>query len=194
VRARAAWLVLAGALLSSVGCAPHVVVETAASPNPFANKPFFILLPLDEKGLKIGDFAEKTYFMSLDANHRAVYPFDRKAMRDAFRNAVVSRALRLGVRVVPKNEPDGAMFVIKPTLKRLEPGSFGYGWVSVGSRTDMVLTISTPDGKELDRIAIDSETPADDLHPTSGVRWTADASELGTMTALYLKKRVYGGD
>jgi hypothetical protein len=194
MRRRGALLALGGALVSLIGCADHVRVEVAAAPNPFAKKPFFILLPLDETALKIGGWDERTYFRSLDANHRAVFPFDRRSIREAFRRSTVAEALKLGVRVVPADKPDGAMFTIQPKLLKLEPGSFGVGWVSLGSRTDLGLSIAAPDGKELDRIALDAETPADDLHPTNGIRWTSDATELGTMTARYLKRRVYGGD
>jgi hypothetical protein len=180
--------------LASVACVEHVKVDTAAAPNPFEKKPYFVVLPVDDKAVKIGDVDEATYVQGLDAAHRAVFPFDRKAMRDAFTKALVARALKLGIRVTPTLDPDARQFTIRATLRHLEPGSFGYGWVSVGSRTDMIVTISAPDGKVLDRLAIDCETPADDLHPTSGIRWTSDANELGTMTAAYLKKRVYGGD
>ncbi len=186
----ASGLVLA---LASAACVEHVKVATAASPNPFEKKPYFVVLPVDDRTVKVGDVDDKTYFESLDPSHRAVYPFDRKAMRDAFTKALVARALKLGLRVTPTDQPDARQFTIHATLKRLEPGSFGYGWVSLGSRTDMIVTIAGPDGKVLDRIAIDSETPADDLHPTSGTRWASDGNELGAMTAAYLKKRVYGG-
>jgi hypothetical protein len=94
--------------------------------------------------------------------------------------------------VTPTDQPDAKQFTIQAKLRRLEPGSFGYGWVSIGSRADMIVTISGPDGNVLDRIAIDSESPADDLHPTAGIRWASDGNELGTMVATYLKKRVYG--
>jgi hypothetical protein len=188
-------LIMASSLaIASLGCVEHVKIESSASPNPFEKKPYFVVLPIDDKALKIGSVDEKTYFQSLDANHRAVFPFDRKAMREAFTKALIARALKLGIRVTPTEEPDARQFTIHATLRRLEPGSFGYGWVSVGSRAEMVITISGPDGKPLDRIALDSETPADDVHPTAGTRWAADGSELGAMTALYLKKRVYGGD
>ena len=177
--------------ITVAGCADHLHIQAAASPNPFVRKPYFALLPLDEGSLRVANRAEAGYVASLDRDRRTIYALDKKQLADAFRASLVGRAAKLGIRVTPSVDPGSNPFVIRPALRTLEPGSFGGGWASASSRTVIAVRITTPDGGLLDEITLDAETGADTLRPTSGIRWVADATELGGATADYLRQRVF---
>jgi len=190
------WLIVAASTL--IGCGPpwHVVRQT--TPDPFIGQKQFAVAPVEYPGLRIGRKDEGEYLSGKDAKQQASFADDKAGLNEKFAAALMAKAREAGLEVAPATGPASAPFVIHAAVPFIEPGFYG-GVVSQPSRVEMVVTITSPDGKVLDEIHIGHSTsPSSGVaiggvsipsHPASGDRLRKDGEGLGEIVAKYLKLR-----
>jgi hypothetical protein len=110
-------------------------------------------------------------------------------MNEEYTNALITHAHELGFEVVPATGPEAAPFLIRPTVKFVEPGFYA-GLAAGSSEVRMHVRITAPDGRVLDDIGMEHGTRGSMIYPSSGQRYREDAKRLGRWTAEYLARRV----
>jgi hypothetical protein len=193
---RGVWVLMFAALAALLtGCSPNYHVIQQASPNPFVGQTRFAVMPVEMKGLRVGDKTEESYLAEKDEGQRESFRVDKEAMQHRFDAALVSGARDEGIEVGAAGQ---APFVIRPRITFVEPGF--YAVVASGrSRVEMRIQITTPDGKVLDEIEAWNETDSRSgasvggisLNPSSGGRLRDDAAGIGQTLADYLAERVH---
>jgi hypothetical protein len=189
---RRSLLVLAVALFAFAltGCGPKWIVVAQAAPNPFVNQSRFSVLPVDFRGLEIGDKPEAVYLAEKSEEQRQSFLGDKAGMNEEFTASLIKQARELGLDVVLATGPNDAPFQIRPSVAWLEPGWY-IGIMSAPSQVKMRLQIVLPDGRVLDEILMKHATPGNITTAASGTRLRSDGKGLGALTATYLSSRVH---
>jgi len=174
-----------------VGCGPPWTIMHATEPNPFVNQRTFAVVPIDFVGLEVGEKAEPEYLAEKDAETRQNWAGDKLGINEEYAKRLIEEANENGIRVVLATGPGAAPFIIRPAVRWLEPGYY-VGVASGSSEVQMIVQITTPDGRVLDEIKIKHRTGGSVVHASSGQRLRSDGAGLGEITAEYLQKRVAG--
>jgi hypothetical protein len=175
--------------LATAGCADHLDVVTAASPNPFRMQGRFGVIAVDLSSLRIGEKSEAEYLAGKDPEQRASFEADKRAMNEEYTSGLVARAHELGYEIVLATGPESAPFLIRPSVRFIEPGF--YAFVSVPSEVRMNVRVTAPDGRVLDEIQMTHHTQASAIiNPSSGQRLRNDGRGLGIWTADYIAKLI----
>ena len=190
--ARIAALAIAAASLSSLGCGARWRVVSQTNPDPFVGATRFAVAPIDFSGLYVGRKSEGEYLSEKTPEQRASFAADKDAMTEMFGRKLAARSAELGLELGPAAAMTDAPFVIQAAVSDLEPG-FYVGVASAPSTVQMVVRITTPDGRILDEIATQHSTSAGITTAASGTRLRRDGEALGAITAEYLKTRVAPG-
>jgi hypothetical protein len=188
---------VAGAALT--GCAPLWQVHLQAVPNPFAGQHKFAVLPIDYAGLMVGSKSETQYLSEKDSKQQASFQEDKLALNEKFVGELMAHAKSAGVDVALATGPADAPFLVRPSVRFIEPG-FYVGVASAPSRVEMTVQITTPDGKILDELVIVHGTDSRSgfsiggisLNPSSGGRLRSDGEAMGKIMAKYIGLRVNG--
>jgi len=174
-----------------VGCGPPWKIMHATEPNPFVNQRTFAVVPVDFAGLEVGEKPEAEYLAEKDAETRQNWQGDKLGINEEFAKRLIEEANENGIRVVLATGPGAAPFIIRSSVRWVEPG-FYVGVASGASEVQMTVQITTPDGRILDEIKIKHRTGGSVVHASTGQRLRADGGGLGEITAEYLQKRVSG--
>lgn len=173
------------------GCGPKWVVITQASPNPFLGKKEFVVLPVDYSGLKVGKKTEEEYLSEKKDKTVDSFQNDKADMADKFQASLRSEARRSGISVEP-GAGEVSTFVIKPHIGFMEPGFYAV-IVSKPSQVIMRLKIESKDGKLLDEVEFQHQTPPSNWgNVAAGSRYRVDAEQIGRLVGMYLRMRVSG--
>ena len=180
-----------GSLLS--GCGANINVLRQAEPNPFIGQKSYAVMPLETKGLLVGEKSEEQYLAEKDDGQKASFQGDKDAMGQRFEAELVQRARNLGLTLVPG---DKAPFVLRPRVVFVEPGFYAV-LASAPSQATIRVAITTPDGKVLDEIELSHQTDSRNgisvggisTNPSSGGRLREDAAAIGGTLADYLAER-----
>ena len=179
-----------GAGTTLVGCAPPWKVLVEEPRNPFQGQRVFAVMPLVFEGLEIGDKREIDWLAERDRDQRISFAEDKDAMVARFATGLMAGAHARGILVVPATGPGAAPFLIRASVRFIEPGFF-VGVASKNSRTEMDVRFMAPDGRILDEILAHHETRGSFGPEASiGGRLRRDAEALGEIVARYLYSRV----
>jgi hypothetical protein len=186
-------LFVATTTLLSVACSSSQDVLQSAEPNPFTCRSAFVVLPIDYSGLRVGEKSEGEYLAAKRDEKRERWEGDKLAIERAFQRELLAYGAEHGIRVdLAPVATDSHRFVIRPSVHFVEPGFFG-GPAMHASEVRMVVDITTPDGRTLDRIVLGNETMGSVAHASVRQRFERDGEELGEATAEYLRGRVAVG-
>lgn len=186
-------LAICAAALFAIGCggAEWRVIKQA-TPNPFAGRAAFEVLPVDYTGLHVGPMAEDDYLAQKGAETQESFEGDKDGINEKFVAALVAHANEQGLSVKESKGKVTAPFLIRPHVAFIEPGSPLAG-MGPNSEVRMRVTIETAEGKKLDVIELSHETAAMTWGQiSSGQRLREDADAIGEALATYLMKRTDG--
>lgn len=179
--------------LFALGCggAEWRVIKQA-SPNPFAGRAAFAVLPVDYSGLHVGEMAEADYLAAKDPETKESFEGDKDGINEKFLAALREHANEQGLVVEPAAGQVKAAFLIRPHVAFIEPGSPLMG-MGPNSEVRMRVTIETTEGKKLDVVELVHGTPAASWAQVSaGQRVRQDADAIGEALATYLVQRTGG--
>jgi hypothetical protein len=186
-----AFALVAGAALTGCG-GPDLQVHVQAAPNPFAAQRSFTVLPVDYTGLRVGAKSEEQYLAEKDAKQQQSFREDKAALNERFAGELIGAAKSRGVDVALATGPASAPFVIRPSVRSIEPG-FYVGIASAPSHVEMTVQITSPDGKILDEVQVVHGTGASIGETmSSGGRLRSDGEAMGKIVAEYVGTRVHG--
>jgi hypothetical protein len=170
------------------GCGPAWIVHSQAAPDPFLGQKSFAVLPIDYAGLQVGAKSEQDYLSGKTPDQQESFRNDKEALNGEFLHTLQEHSEQLGIQVVPATGPQSAPFLIKPSVQWIEPG-YNVVVSSHPSEVQMVVRITTPDGKVLDEVGMRSKS----TDYASGSRLRTDGAHLGKIMAAYLQSRVAPG-
>lgn len=187
------FLILAALAACLTGCGANIAVLRQAEPNPFIGQKSFAVLPLETKGLLVGEKSEEQYLAEKDEDQRQSFRGDKDAMGQRFEAELIASASDLGLQVAPG---DKAPFVLRPRVVAVEPGFYAVV-ASAPSQVTIRVAITAPDGKVLDEIELTHQTDSKggmsiggiSTNPSSGGRLREDAAAIGESLAEYLAER-----
>jgi hypothetical protein len=192
-------LVSGTALFGCGGPMWQVVVQSA--PDPFVGARRFGVLPIDYSGLMVGRKPEPVYLAEKEPAQQASFQEDKAALNEKFLERLRAKGLSGNVEIVPATGPADAPFMIKASVRFLEPG-FYVGVAAAPSEVHMNVKILAPDGRVLDEIELAHGTdPRSGVaiggfeipgNPSSGGRLRKDGEALGTFVGEYVLARVVG--
>lgn len=174
-----------GLLFCVVACGPRWTVVRQATPDPFLNHPAFSVEPLHFEPTQVGGKSEAAYLATKDPQQQQTWQADKEAMSERFAAglAEASDGLQVGGAAAP------AGGLVRPVVTFIEPGY--YAGISAGStRVNMTVQILDAQKQVQDEIAISASIGANMVNSASGTRLRKAATELGKITASYLKTRV----
>jgi hypothetical protein len=171
------------ACLAAVACSPPWLVVRQAVPDPFFHRPQFKLEPLHFEQAFVGRKPEAEYAAEKQPDQQVSWAEDKRAMSERFGAALATSSddVQIG------SAADAP--TIRPIVTFLEPGFYA-GVVSAATQVELTVQILDARGQVEDEIALGAVVNAGLINPASGNRVRQAATELGKITAKYLKSRV----
>jgi len=179
--------ILALALLAApmlTGCAPRWVVLQQATPNVLFRQRMFAVQPIDFSDLHVGTKDEASYLEEKSEDQRASWARDKEVINAKFTEVLMAEATEQSLEVVRATGPASAPFLIRVHAARIEPGFYAVVASGAGS-VALEVTITTADGRPVDRIMLD--LPASGMSVTQ--RLESSAAAAGHQMARYLHSR-----
>jgi hypothetical protein len=158
--------------------------------NPLQGQRRFAVMPIDFTGLRVGSKMEAEWLYDRDSGQRASFADDKSAMNDNFARSLEAAAREHGILVVLATGPADAPFIVRPSVRFIEPGFF-VGVAAASSKTEMDVRIMAPDGRIFDEILTQHATGGSfGMEASIGGRLRRDGEGLGKIVAKYLYARV----
>jgi hypothetical protein len=118
-------------LLVAAACGPYSYVRKADE-NPLAGQKVLMLDSLLFQAAEVDGLPEDAWIAGQNDTWKAEWPSDQARASKGFALALKTRLEREGITVTPQANPQGAAYLLKPSVTKLETG----GWAPT------ILTVS----------------------------------------------------
>jgi hypothetical protein len=178
--------VVAALACMALGCGPRWTVIQQAVPDPFFNQRQFFIEPVHSERLFVGELSEPVYLSGKTPEQQASWQSDKQDMITRYSKGLMSD----GEGLLFPTQPTPSTFIVRPIVDSVEPGFYAFV-ASHPTEVEMRVELLTPSGQLLDAISIRSAIAASMFNAASGTRMRQAAEDLGSVTAEYLKTRVF---
>jgi hypothetical protein len=167
------------------GCGPRWTIVAQTSPDPMLGAHDFYIESIHFDPPMVGEKTEAEYQADKSPEQRDSWDADKRDTSGGYAAAIIEAAPAL--RFV--TQPAPGVFIVRPIVSFIEPGFYA-GYVSAPTQVLMHVQLLASDGALVDEIEIRSLIGASFVNAASGTRLRQAGTDLGRVTADYLRKRV----